>query len=396
MSEKSKEKSKYLKVIESSVTAFDDTFLKFIEQIKGNIEILIKSWKYQHDNESTQNSNGKINKFTASLITNPHRLNFFVSKIIKIHKRKLIDELRQQFDQIKQNLNSDTFYQEDDDDDDEPGQELDLYKEIDLNQLIKVIDKRVHLFEKICDELIGKARQFQRAILSQNNNQVLEYDGDGDKYTDFSSDTEHCVSRQYADKKLILKILNNWLNEDKQQIDQLQKFKINSLIQNLNKSKSLSLSSSSSTTSSSYNDLNDLSKKKRRNFSETDDIELFNYSPFKFNGSLILNDLSNMANVDSDDDASDFDDSSDNDLMTPRQLIEAYDDQGDDQEEDEEYIDFIVHDDAFNYDNFKQNNSIINKEMNSNRLVDHDESNLKRKSSKWQLKILFFMHVLHV
>ena len=100
-------------VIEAITLSFDAYFLQFIQVIQNQIQLLVESWKYkankgsyylkqkQQQQQVNKSMFADLNINSMSLIVNPHKLNFLVSKIIKIRRRRLHDELADKIDKIK-------------------------------------------------------------------------------------------------------------------------------------------------------------------------------------------------------------------------------------------------------------------------------------------------------
>jgi hypothetical protein len=76
-------------IIEAIMFSFDVYFFHFVQVIQDQLQLLVESWKYKRNKmKYTQSISSK---YTMSLIKNPHKLNFLVCKLIKIHKRRLYD-----------------------------------------------------------------------------------------------------------------------------------------------------------------------------------------------------------------------------------------------------------------------------------------------------------------
>lgn len=124
-----------------------------------------------------------------TLIKNPHKLNFFVSKHLKIHKQRLHDELKNNFEAIKQALaeyvNKKSIENE--------VSDLDLYECIDIKYLLETLTKKINHCETIGLNLIENTKKFHDRLFAEPS--IFEESKENseyiyEKYTDFTSDTE--------------------------------------------------------------------------------------------------------------------------------------------------------------------------------------------------------------
>ena len=146
-----------------------------------------------------------------TFIKNPHKLNFFVSKHLKIHKERLHDELKNNFEAIKQALaecvNKKSVENE--------VSELDLYECIDIKYLLETLTKKINHCETIGLSLIENTKKFHDRLFSEpsifeesKENSECNYE----KYTDFSSDTETSAALRSAsfNDDFLVNLLNKW------------------------------------------------------------------------------------------------------------------------------------------------------------------------------------------
>ena len=264
-------------VIEAITLSFDAYFLQFIQVIQNQIQLLVESWKYKANRGSYYLKQKKqvnksmcadLNVNSMSLIINPHKLNFLVSKIIKIRRRRLHDELADKIDKIKLIIGNAIDSRA------SVGQhaalEFDLYELIDINHFLCSMEKKKSFFEDVGFSLIERARLFHEQLMQTQENEISsEVEAESvDNYT--MSDTEAHIMSKYnsINRKLQIGKLKKWHKENVN--------KSFSPISNANKKSSLS----SFSLLDSHKDCDSCQKQQSLSDSEVDNMSLKDFIPF--------------------------------------------------------------------------------------------------------------------
>jgi hypothetical protein len=143
---------------------------------------------------SQENNNGdELRRKTK----NPHRLNFMISKIIKIHKTKLNKNLQSRIENIKKLAKSST-------------NELDLDVDMIILHLSAILEK----FETFLRSLLDKLNEINSNSSEDSENESIHH-----RYTDFSSDTESYYASKHIKKKRLKNIAQSFNNNGKNLLD---------------------------------------------------------------------------------------------------------------------------------------------------------------------------------
>jgi len=209
-------------VIEAITLCFEIYFVQFSLVTNNQLQYLVESWKFLRAKLDAKYSQPQRRRLPTvadpsidpELIANPDRLNFFTTKLLRLHKRRLDDELKAKFDQIRhlvaravENSGSQVT-------------ELDLYELVDLKSLLASIEKRLRYFEGVGKQSLEQARRFNEMLFSEP--ELFEGGtAEGEeaamvvKYSDFLSDTEALVASKNKSlcKHLALLRVRKWQKE---------------------------------------------------------------------------------------------------------------------------------------------------------------------------------------
>jgi hypothetical protein len=214
-------KSEKLKlVIQSIIASLDDYVNKFTDEIMTHIKNVIRSWDY-YNSFLNKKSDKRLNHYRY----NPHRLNFFVSKVIKVHRARLNDEFKERLESLKTYLNSNvdksnssaqlngnrddssSYILVDDIEDDQSDQDeiiqLDSFIDFDyfLSKIKSVLDKLDKYFIDFSQNpsiTNRNTKPYQKSSRNKTKNSLLL---NKKRFTDFNSDTECHYSSKYTTKR---------------------------------------------------------------------------------------------------------------------------------------------------------------------------------------------------
>lgn len=219
ISEIKSEKLKF--VIERIIASLDDYVNKFTDEIMTHIKNVIQSWDY-YNSFLNKKSDKRLNSYRY----NPHRLNFFVSKVIKVHRARLNDEFKERLESLKTYLNSNvdksnssaqlngnkdeessSYILVDDIEDDTKDQDeiiqLDSFIDFDyfLSKIKSVLDKLDKYFINFNQNpsiTSLNTKPYQKSTRNNKKNSLLL---NKKRFTDFNSDTESHYSSKYTTKQ---------------------------------------------------------------------------------------------------------------------------------------------------------------------------------------------------
>ncbi len=225
-------------IIEAITLCFEIYFVQFSLITNNQLQYLVESWKYlkakldckyssqkrhQQQQQQQQQQPNFITDFSIDhkLVSSPEKLTFFTTKLLKVHKRRLDEELREKFNQIRVLVARAV----EDDKNKCDIKILDLYEMIDLKGLLASIELRLSYFEKVGKQSIERAKHFNQMLFSRpklseivgedNEDEEKECATNSVKYSDFLSDTEAFVASKSNElsKDLALLRIKKWHKE---------------------------------------------------------------------------------------------------------------------------------------------------------------------------------------
>ena len=176
-------------ILESFESYINDLIDVILSETKSVFESAIYSSNYSSSLSLEKNNHNELRR----KVKNPHRLNFMISKIIKMHKIKLNKNLQSRIENIKNLVKSNK-------------NELGLDVEMIMSRLNSILEK----FELFVKSLIDKLNE-----INTNNNDDSENESNHTRYTDFLSDTEFFYASKHISKKKLKNIFQSFNKDGK-------------------------------------------------------------------------------------------------------------------------------------------------------------------------------------